>query len=112
LGLVAACLLPREFAVQAFSEILDGMSAACQDARTHLVGGDTKEGAELRVITTAIGVCPVKSVISRGGARAGDVLFVTGPIGTTLSNYTAIRRCAGKGDVHRPCAGAEIGRML
>jgi thiamine-monophosphate kinase len=52
-------------------------------ARAHdvaLVGGDTTQGP-LSITVTAFGVVPVGGALRRGGARAGDAVFVTGTLG-------------------------------
>jgi len=52
-------------------------------ARAHdiaLIGGDTTQGP-LSVTVTALGFVPIGAALTRAGARAGDVVFVTGMLG-------------------------------
>src|SRR6185437_4670122 len=48
----------------------------------HLIGGDTSStGGPITIAVTAFGEVPVGRVVRRGGAQAGDTIFVTGAIG-------------------------------
>jgi len=64
---------------------LDGLSRALRSFGMHLIGGDTialPPGAPRIFSLTAIGEVPSHQVVpGRSGARAGDRLFVSGPIG-------------------------------
>lgn len=63
---------------------LAGLRAALEDSGMALVGGDTvamPAGAPRAFTLTAIGEATSDAVPARSGARAGDRLFVTGPVG-------------------------------
>ncbi|MBT2189234.1 thiamine-phosphate kinase [Sphingobium nicotianae] len=64
---------------------LDGLSRALRSFGMHLIGGDTvamPEGAPRVIGLTAIGEVPNgQPVPSRSGARPGDILYVSGPVG-------------------------------
>ncbi|MGK2910030.1 MAG: thiamine-phosphate kinase [Sphingobium sp.] len=63
---------------------LTGLRSALEQFDMPLVGGDTvamPEGAPRSFTLTAIGEATTAKVPSRVGARAGDVLYVTGPVG-------------------------------
>ena len=64
---------------------LDGLARALRSFGMYLIGGDTvalPAGAPRMVSLTAIGEVPAhEQVPARTGARSGDRLFVTGPIG-------------------------------
>lgn len=72
-----------------------------EDALTHygapLLGGDTISGKGPQALgLTAIGRATCRPVPSRGGAKEGDALFITGPVGAAMLGYEALR--SGKGD--------------
>jgi thiamine-monophosphate kinase len=75
-----ALSLPRadERWLQAFS---DGLFALAGEHGAELAGGDTTRGAQVVVSITAIGELPAGSALTRGGARAGDDVWVSGPLG-------------------------------
>lgn len=58
----------------------DGFSALARRHAVALVGGDTTQGP-LSVTVTALGLVPRDAALTRGGARAGDAVFVTGTPG-------------------------------
>lgn len=79
-----------------------------------LLGGDTVGGSGAQVLgLTALGRATHRPVPSRGGARPGDRLFLTGPVGAAMVGLEALR--AGTGDstaYRRPVALLSAGRAL
>jgi thiamine-monophosphate kinase len=59
---------------------LDGFLALADEHGVSLVGGDTTSGP-LSVTVTAHGLVPAGEALRRGGARAGDEVWVTGTLG-------------------------------
>lgn len=91
-----ALTLPRaeEAWLEAFSSAFDAL------ARQHgvaLVGGDTTRGP-LSVTVQAMGWVPRGLALTRGGARAGDLLYVTGWPGDAAAGLALLLgRLAGRG---------------
>ncbi len=62
-----------------------GLEQAARDYDVHLIGGDTNAWDGLLVIcTTVLGLATGAGPVMRSGARVGDALFVTGPLGGSL----------------------------
>ena len=57
----------------------------------HLIGGDTTSSPELVLSATLFGTVPRGAMVLRGGARAGDVVFVSGTIGDAGLGLAAAR---------------------
>ena len=64
------------------SRFAEGLGRVCREMRADLWGGDTvRTGGQTVLGATAIGHVPAGADLSRGAARAGDLLLVTGRIG-------------------------------
>jgi hydrogenase expression/formation protein HypE len=84
LGLTCAVVVEEGFDVDELQQVAASMRAACREAETVIVSGDTKvmrrgEVDGLIVNTTGVGLAD--RVIAAGSLRPGDVLIVTGTTG-------------------------------
>jgi thiamine-monophosphate kinase len=61
-------------------ELIDGLAEACAEYGAELIGGDTVAGDQLVISVTALGEVD-SDPLRRSGAKPGDVLAVTGPLG-------------------------------
>lgn len=76
---------------------LRGLEAALDHYGASLLGGDTVAAAGPRSLSlTAIGTATCTPVPSRSGARSGDGIWLTGPLGAAMLGLEALRR--GHGD--------------
>ncbi|HEY2888563.1 MAG TPA: selenide, water dikinase SelD [Candidatus Limnocylindrales bacterium] len=75
---------PEELPQQTMSEILDGASTKVREAGGTLAGGHTIRDAEPKYGLAVIGVAHPDHLLRKGGARPGDVLLLTKPLGTGL----------------------------
>jgi thiamine-monophosphate kinase len=63
-------------------ELLDGMAALARETGTTLAGGDLTRAAELFLAVTVVGhASDPGDLVTRGGARPGDALVLTGELG-------------------------------
>ncbi|HEV3121289.1 MAG TPA: thiamine-phosphate kinase [Isosphaeraceae bacterium] len=88
-GLPVAALvsvaLPRAEAVRVAQGILAGMKPLAEQFGVALVGGDTNAwDGPLVVSVTLLGEPTPPGPVRRSGARAGDAILITGPIGGSL----------------------------
>ncbi len=66
-----------------------GLGALAKRHGVSLAGGDLTQAAQLSADVTVIGSTPTGRALTRSGAKAGDILFVTGPLGAmAASGYT------------------------
>jgi thiamine-monophosphate kinase len=89
LGLVLAYVLPRDLPFDDLKAIALGAQECCRWVGADLLGGDTKEGNEMVIAGTALGLVGKDRILLRRGAREGDLIAVTGPIGAAAAGYTA-----------------------
>jgi thiamine-monophosphate kinase len=74
-ALVVSLCLPSDTAVDDVIELYDGIG----ETGVPVVGGDTTRAAQVVLSVTALG--QAERTPGRGGARPGDLLVVTGPLG-------------------------------
>ena len=74
--------LPPDFGEEECVELLDGMTALAAATGTELAGGDLTRSEQLFLAITVVGHAPSPDAfVTRGGARPGDALVLTGEIG-------------------------------
>jgi thiamine-monophosphate kinase len=77
-----AVALPAGMSEEWMAAFARGLDADAEHYGCPLLGGDTdRTPGPLSVSITAFGTLPSGTMVRRGGARAGDALFVTGSIG-------------------------------
>ncbi|MEM1232558.1 MAG: selenide, water dikinase SelD, partial [Pseudomonadota bacterium] len=99
---LASVILPRQSPAMAERELRSLMSAlagAVEAAGAKLVGGHTTQGAELTIGLTVTGRC-LGAPITLEGARPGDVLILTKPIGSGVLMAAAMQGRARGWDVY------------
>jgi thiamine-monophosphate kinase len=92
-----------------------GVLAAAASFGCPLVGGDTAVGAALVLTVAVLGDAPAGGAVLRSGARPGDAVFVTGPLGGPRAALDALRRGeeppeASAVRLHRPVPRLAEGR--
>ena len=68
----------------------DGFAELARAHGVALVGGDTTQGP-LAITVTALGWVPPGQALTRGGARVGDAIFVTGTLGDAVAALYGLR---------------------
>nr|MBS0037564.1 thiamine-phosphate kinase [Saprospiraceae bacterium] len=85
--------ISNRFSVEALEELYDGIYTACRNYNVDLVGGDTNSSNKGLVISiTALGTAELDKITYRKGAKAGDVLCVTGDLGAAYLGLQILER--------------------
>lgn len=83
----------NRFGVEALSEFYEGVYAACQHYGVDLVGGDTTSSQKGLIISvTALGEVAPGNYVTRSGAATGDLICVSGDLGSAFLGLTLLER--------------------
>jgi thiamine-monophosphate kinase len=74
-------------------ELHRGIADAAAMTNCPIVGGDLANAQDVSVAVTVLGECPGRGAVLRSGAKAGDIVLVTGPLGRSSAGLR--RRRAG-----------------
>jgi thiamine-monophosphate kinase len=89
-------MLPPHIPVHEVDELIDGLLDLATALRITLAGGNiTRSPGPLIVDVTMIGSVKPRKVLTRGGGRPGDDLYVTGQVGAALAGLEWLRHHAG-----------------
>ncbi|ADE35853.1 thiamine-phosphate kinase [Methanohalophilus mahii DSM 5219] len=81
LGLLAAVGYPQNMSLEDAGEIARGMRDCAEFCGTSVIGGDVDSHEELTVTGTAMGRVSKEELLTRKGAKPGDLLCVTATLG-------------------------------
>jgi thiamine-monophosphate kinase len=87
IGLLAAVSLSPDTDEKVLYDIMKGFAACADFCGTEVLGGDTKTGHG-SVCGTALGICDHR-VLTRSGARPGDIVAITGTLGSASAGWYA-----------------------
>jgi selenide, water dikinase len=82
---------PEDLDLAILAQILEGGAAVARAAGVAIVGGHTIKDAEPKYGMAVTGVVDPQRMVTNAGARAGDALVLTKPLGTGILT-TALRR--------------------
>jgi thiamine-monophosphate kinase len=77
---------PPEQDFQTLEKIYQGVSCVRNLFNVDLVGGDLAQGRTLELHVFGVGRVPKGKALLRSGARSGDILYVTGPLGNSFAS--------------------------
>jgi thiamine-monophosphate kinase len=89
-------------------ELYGGMRQACDEHALWLVGGDLARSEQIAISVTVSGEVAPGRAVTRAGARAGDVLAVTGALGGSASGLRVARSGRVRGDTDRALLHAHL----
>lgn len=72
---------PKELDVSILTDIINGSISKLKEAGASLVGGHTIEDSEVKYGLAVTGFIDPKKVVTNAGAKAGDTLILTKPLG-------------------------------
>jgi thiamine-monophosphate kinase len=85
--------ISSRFTVEDIEEIYEGIYLACEKYKVDLVGGDTTSSLTgLTIGVTAVGSAEKTKIIKRDGAKANDLICVTGDFGAAFMGLQLLER--------------------
>ncbi|PAP78525.1 thiamine-phosphate kinase [Rubrivirga marina] len=99
--------LPNNLSVEGAEALYTGMAQACERYGLAVVGGDVTASARLTLSVTVVGEAEERAVVYRRGAQPGDLLCVTGDLGSAAAGLRVLlagkdRMTAGDGAADDP----------
>lgn len=83
-----ALAIPRSTSPEVTTSLMTGIQALAQQFQVAIAGGDTNTwDGPLVISITVMGIPHAKGPIRRSGARDGDVIYVTGPLGGSILGH-------------------------
>jgi len=98
LGIVTAIGITRGHPIEYLEQMVDGMNDCARRFGTSVVGGDTKEHEDIVLCGTALGEVDKDKILLRRGAKAGDLVAVTGCLGKAGAGFYSLKRQLGLKD--------------
>ena len=83
----------NRFPLEALEELYSGIALACKNYKVDLVGGDTSSSVTGLIISiTAVGQVESEKITYRSGAKANDLLVVSGDLGGAYMGLQVLER--------------------
>ena len=76
--------LPGDLEIDFVKEIYRGMNVLAKRFKVAIVGGDTVKSKKIIINVALLGWVKKQELVTRSGARRGDLIFVTGPLGKSF----------------------------
>lgn len=85
--------ISKRFSVEDMDELYSGIRLACEEQKVDIVGGDTVSSANgLAISITCIGSAKAEEIVSRSGAKEGDLVCVSGDLGAAYAGLQLLER--------------------
>jgi len=92
LGILMAIGIPPDTELDFFDDIIKGIDDCAQRSGTQVIGGDMDSHEELTITGTALGLVNKDLLIRRSGANPGDIVCVTGNLGTAGAALISLQK--------------------
>ena len=112
--------VPDKLELAFLDSLYAGMKSLAEEFEVNILGGDTASSPEQLVVNVAlVGEARVEEILYRSGARVGDVIFLTGPVGSSAAGLDILlkgREFEGGeeliGQHHDPYPQVKAGRII
>jgi len=98
IGVTMAVGIPKDTEVDFVLDLVKGVNRCCRKFGTYLIGGDTDEHDEITLVGTALGTVGKDKILTRGGAKVGDAVCITGELGLAAAGVRILLQDLKVGD--------------
>jgi thiamine-monophosphate kinase len=107
-ALLFGLAIPGTLAAAWVLDVAKGMAGECQRAGAFIAGGDVTSSDQIMLAITALGNMHGRDPVTRSGARPGDVIAISGPVGRSAAGL-AVLQASGAPD---PSWSSDFGAMV
>jgi selenide,water dikinase len=93
------CCFPEDMPSEVLQEILLGGAETVQSAGGVVAGGHTVSDPELKYGLAVLGLIDPRRILTKAGARPGDALVLTKPLGTGITTTALKKRLLGPDEI-------------
>jgi thiamine-monophosphate kinase len=93
-ALLFGLAIPGTLAAAWVLDVTKGMVAECQRAGAFIAGGDVTSSDQIMLAITALGDLQGRDPVTRSGARSGDVIAISGPVGRSAAGLAVLQAFA------------------
>jgi thiamine-monophosphate kinase len=84
------------------------MAGECQRAGAFIAGGDVTSSDQIMLAITALGNLHGRDPVTRSGARPGDVIAISGPVGRSAAGLAVLQASGAAADSQDPDSRAMV----
>jgi thiamine-monophosphate kinase len=90
-ALLFGLAVPGEVAAAWVLAVAEGLAKECARAGAMIAGGDVTSSDSIMLAITALGSLAGRDPVTRAGAKSGDVLAISGPVGLSAAGLALLR---------------------
>ena len=92
-GILVAIAFPPSSTKQDWQKFYRGLAAPCKRYKVQLLGGDTSSSpSSLFIAITIIGFVKPEHILTRQGAKIGDLIYVSGTLGDSAAGLAYLKK--------------------